>query len=72
MNSKKHKLPKRLLVMLLTICMFITMAPAGAFAVESQETVDETVVIQNDTSEPTTEDEEDVSTSIGDSEISEV
>lgn len=71
MNSKKHKLPKRLLAMLLTICMFITMAPTGAFAVESQETVDETVVIQNDTSEPTTEVEEDVSISTGDSEISE-
>jgi len=71
MNSKKHKLTKRLLAMLLTICMFITMVPAGAFAVESQETVDETVVIQNDTSEPTTEGEEDVSTSTGDSEIPE-
>ena len=71
MNSKKHKLPKRLLAMLLTICMFITMAPAGAFALESQETVDEIVAIQNDTSEPTTEGEEDVSTSTVSSEISE-
>ena len=32
MNSKKHKLPKRLLAMLLTITMFVTMFPAGAFA----------------------------------------
>lgn len=32
MNSKKHKLPRRILAMLLAICMFVTMFPAGAFA----------------------------------------
>ncbi|MEE0435717.1 MAG: VWA domain-containing protein, partial [Peptococcaceae bacterium] len=37
MNSKKHKLPKRLLAMLLTITMFVTMFPAGAFAANNTE-----------------------------------
>lgn len=32
MNSKKHKLPRRLLAILLTICMFVTMLPSGIFA----------------------------------------
>ena len=37
MNSKKHKLPRRILAMLLAICMFVTMFPAGAFAVDTQD-----------------------------------
>ena len=35
MNSKKHKLPKRLLAMLLAICMFVTMFPTGMLAMDS-------------------------------------
>ena len=34
MNSKKHKLPRRILAMLLAICMFVTMFPSAMFAVE--------------------------------------
>lgn len=33
MNSKKHKLPRRILAMLLAICMFVTMFPSAMFAV---------------------------------------
>ena len=32
MNSKKHKLPRRILAMLLAICMFVTMFPSAMFA----------------------------------------
>ena len=35
MNSKKHKLPRRLLAMLLAICMFVTMFPSGMLAMDS-------------------------------------
>lgn len=38
MNSKKHKLPRRILAMLLTICMFVTMFPSAMFAVEDGNT----------------------------------
>lgn len=34
MNSQKHKLPRRILAMLLAICMFVTMFPAGVFATD--------------------------------------
>lgn len=34
MNSKKHKLPRRILAMLLAICMFVTMFPSAMFAVD--------------------------------------
>ena len=34
MNSQKHKLPRRILAMLLAICMFVTMFPSAMFAVE--------------------------------------
>lgn len=34
MNSKKHKLPRRILAMLLAICMLVTMFPSAMFAVE--------------------------------------
>ena len=34
MNSKKHKLPRRILAMLLAICMFVTMFPSAMFAVK--------------------------------------
>ena len=36
MNSKKHKLPRRILAMLLAICMFVTMFPSAMFAVEGE------------------------------------
>ena len=32
MNSKKHKLPRRILAILLAICMFVTMFPSAMFA----------------------------------------
>ena len=32
MNSKKHNLPRRILAMLLAICMFVTMFPSAMFA----------------------------------------
>ena len=37
MNSKKHKLPRRILAMLLAICMFVTMFPSAMFAVGGSE-----------------------------------
>lgn len=36
MNSKKHKLPRRILAMLLAICMFVTMFPSAMFAVKGE------------------------------------
>ena len=33
MNRQKHKLPRRILAMLLAICMFVTMFPSAMFAV---------------------------------------
>lgn len=40
MNSKKHKLPRRILAMLLAICMFVTMFPSAMFAVDGSGTGD--------------------------------
>lgn len=37
MNSKKHKLPRRILAMLLAICMFVTMFPSAMFAEQGDE-----------------------------------
>ena len=44
MNSKKHKLPRRILAMLLAICMFVTMFPSAMFAVVETDTVEEPTV----------------------------
>ena len=52
MNSKKHKLPRRILAMLLAICMFVTMFPSAMFAVEGDGSVQEnsqTVIEKSET-----------------------
>ena len=61
MNSKKHKLPRRLLAMLLAICMFVTMFPSGTFATEQQPPEGDNIVVQNDDQETLTNDENDSS-----------
>ena len=45
MNSKKHKLPRRILAMLLAICMFVTMFPSAMFAVDETGHVDEVTTL---------------------------
>ncbi len=49
MNSKKHKLPRRILAMLLAICMFVTMFPSAMFAVEGGVSYDNKTVAQKAT-----------------------
>ena len=46
MNSKKHKLPRRILAMLLAICMFVTMFPSAMFAVEEANAQGESAAAQ--------------------------
>ena len=49
MNSKKHKLPRRILAMLLAICMFVTMFPSAMFAVEGGKTYNDAATALEET-----------------------